>query len=314
MKTPLESDMAGLIKQFMDRTSNEALKSHTCACCALEIEASQILDTPLDSIPNRHLLEPTAPHPEHDIFNSMLLEPTSVDPLRKRANMYRDCYNSLEHEKIPALSLANNMWIGCLPSCLQLLTLVERLLIAKYLPTAYIMKLYPKQAGESHWDPSQLYSGFKGSVSTYALDPNLVASMIDGKILPVSPAILSAAVGVTFITPKGKTQFSLPKILHVRRRLIWEALRWLKEHNPLYKDIIISEERLELLPEDGIPVEIQAMVRHSTDIDSVIREHEGYVPSDMVDEVQEDVTPESKMTGERILLMFEIAYHWQILV
>ena len=254
------------------------------------------------------------PHAEHDIYNSLLLEPTGVDSLRNRANMCCDCYTSLEREKIPALSLANNMWIGRLPSCLQSLTLVERLLIAKYLPIAYIVKLYPKQAGAAHWDPGQLYSGFKGSVSTYALDPNLVASMIDGKILPVLPAVLSAAVGVTFITPKGKTQFSLPKILHVWRRVIREALRWLKEHNPLYKNIIISEERLEFLPEDGVPVEIQATVRHSTDIASVIREHEGYVPSETVDEVQEDVKPGSKTTGKRLLLMIESGDNWQILV
>ena len=45
----------------------------------------------------------------------------------------------------------------------------------------------------------------KGSVSTYALDPNLVASMVDGKVLPSPPTVLSAAVAVTFITPGGVT-------------------------------------------------------------------------------------------------------------
>ena len=37
---------------------------------------------------------------------------------------------------------------------------------------------------------------------------------------------------------------------------------------PLYKDIIISEERLQMIPEDGVPIEIQATTKHSTDIDS----------------------------------------------
>jgi hypothetical protein len=78
------------------------------------------------------------------------------------------------------LSLANNLWIGRVPSCLGRLNLVERLLIAKYYPSAYIFKLFPKQAGSAHWDHSQLYSGLKGNVSTYQLDPSQVANMIDG--------------------------------------------------------------------------------------------------------------------------------------
>jgi hypothetical protein len=163
------------------------------------------------------------------------------------------------------------MWIGRVPECLQILTLAERLLIAKFFPTAYIVKLYPKLTGAAHWDHSQLYSGLKGSVSTYALDPNLVNSMIDGKILPAPPIILSATIAVTFITPSGKPEFLLPKMLHVRRNIVREALLWLKAHNPLYNDIIISEERLQGLLENGIPNEIICTAKCSTDMESVVR-------------------------------------------
>jgi hypothetical protein len=184
------------------------------------------------------------------------------------------------------------MWIGEQPECLRSLTLVERLLIAKHLPTAYVVKLYPKQAGAAHWDSSQLYSGFKGCVSTYALDPKQVQSMVDGRLFPSPPFVLSATVAVTFITPAGKRAFSFPKALYARRRKIREALQWLNTNNPLYKDIIISEERLELIPEDGVPDEIWSTTRHSTDISSVIREHEEYVPSDAT----EDTNGQSNLT------------------
>jgi hypothetical protein len=167
------------------------------------------------------------------------------------------------------------------------LTLAERLLIAIHLPTAYIVKLYPKQAGREHWDPSQLYSGLKGCVSTYVLDPKLVASMVDGKILPAPPSVLSAAIAVTFITPSGKPQFHFPKVLYVRRQVVRDALLWLKENNAIYADIVISEERLQLLPEDGVPEEIRVVARHSSDVNSVIREHEGYVPSDHAEDTTE---------------------------
>ena len=297
MTTPSQSDKADITKEFIKRTGNEALKTYTCASCALEIEASKILNVPLGSIPNSHLLVPTTPHAEHDIYHNMLLEPTGVDVENDRADICHECYGSLERNQLPAFALANNMWIGRVPDCLKSLTLVERLLIAKFLPTAYIVKLYPKQAGAAYWDLSQLYSGLKGSVSTYFLDPKLVASMIDGRILPAPLTILSAAMAVTFITPAGKTQFPLPKILHVRRQMVREALEWLKANNLLYKDIVISKERLQLLPEDGVPKEIQSTARHSTDIESVICEHEGYTPSNDLEGAEESAAFTDELKG-----------------
>jgi len=55
---------------------------------------------------------------------------------------------------------------------------------------------------------------------------------------------------------------------------------WLKKNNPLYADIEISDERLEHLPEDAIPSELLHTVRYSSDIETVYREHDGYVPVD----------------------------------
>ena len=61
-------------------------------------------------------------------------------------------------------------------------------------------------------------------------------------------------------------------------------MEWLKANNPLYADIIISEEHFQAIPENGVPIEIQLTAKHSTDIDSVLREHEGYVPTDAMED------------------------------
>jgi hypothetical protein len=290
MQPTSESKMNSIISEFIERTGNDALKTEVCACCAREQEAYKTSKIRIDHIPNATLLKPPIPHPMHDLFNGILLEPHGINQDTQKANLCEDCYLDLDRNRVPALALANNMWIGQVPDCLASLTLVERLLIAKHFPTAYIVKLYPKQAGSSHWDSSQLYSGFKGTVSTYPLDPSLVQSMVDGNLLPAPPTILSATVAVTFITPTGKHEFALPKALYARRHKIREALQWLKENNPLYKDIIISEDRLQLIPEDDVPVEIRATTKHSTDIDTVIREHEGYVPLDATEETNGQTT------------------------
>ena len=216
MQSPLPSSMNNVIKEFIVRTGNEALKTYICACCALEMESSKITKIHIDHIPNSTLLIPSVHHAQHDLFDKLLLERKGIDQVTKVANLCYDCHLELERNRLPAFALANNMWISAIPDCLESLTLVKRLLIAKYFPTAYIVKLFPKQAGGTHWDSSQLYSGFKGCVSTYALDPKLVQSMIDGQLFPAPPIILSATVAVTFITPSGKPEFTFPKALYAR--------------------------------------------------------------------------------------------------
>jgi len=138
------------------------------------------------------------------------LEPAGIDLRTKQASFCEECLNRLKIGKLPPLALANNMWIGAVPLELSVLTLAECLLISMYFPTAYVFKLYPKHTGSASWDPSQLYDGMKGNVSTYPLDPALVADMIDGKLFPMPPKILCCTVAVTFITPSGQHMKGLP--------------------------------------------------------------------------------------------------------
>jgi hypothetical protein len=63
--------------------------------------------------------------------------------------------------------LANNLWIGDTSRDLSILTLPERMLIAKYFPSAYIVKLYPKKVGAHFWDRSQMHSSLRGNVATF---------------------------------------------------------------------------------------------------------------------------------------------------
>ena len=215
MKAPESSTMNNVIQEFINRTGNEAMKTSICACCTLETDGSKISRILIEHIPNSTLLIPSNPHPHHCLFNNLLLERRGIDEVTNTANLCDDCYIELERDRLPAFALANNMWIGEVPDCLETLTLVERLLIVKYFPTAYVVKLFPKQGG-THWDRTHLYSSFKGCVSTYLLDPKQVQSLVDGKLLPVSPVVLSATVAVTFITPSGKHEFAYPKTLYAR--------------------------------------------------------------------------------------------------
>jgi hypothetical protein len=52
----------------------------------------------------------------------------------------------------------NDMWVGDIPRELRDLMLLERTLIAKYFPVAYIIKLYPKLKGAKGWTKSQMHN------------------------------------------------------------------------------------------------------------------------------------------------------------
>ncbi len=70
----------------------------------------------------------------------------------------------------------------------------------------------------------------------------------------------------------------LPGIFHVRREHVLRALLWLKENNPLYHDIIISNDNLSNLPSSGVPSEILSTVRTSHDILGLAIEQDTYIP------------------------------------
>ena len=270
----------GIVSQFIDATSNGALKAVVCGSCARETSIDECQEILLKEIPNKHLLIPHVPHVAHELVDGLLLYGSTIELVSGMIQLCNGCRGQLKKNVRPCLSLGNGMWVGDIPRQLKNLTLPERLLLAKYYPSAYIVKLFPKQKNASTWDRSQLHSGLRGNVSTYRLDPRQIARLIDGTTFPPPARILSATIGITFVGPKGLRESTMPAMFRVRRWRVREALLWLKANNPLYLDIEISEEGLLALPEDGIPEELMMTARHSTDMRALESESENYVPTD----------------------------------
>lgn len=97
----------------------------------------------------------------------------------------------------PRLSLANNLWIGAVPSVPEELSIPEQLLVSHLYPQVFVFKLYPKVGflGNS----SQLQQAMRGSVSTYELDLPGITAMLEGSLMPRPPAILASLISVTVI-------------------------------------------------------------------------------------------------------------------
>jgi hypothetical protein len=195
---------------------------------------------------------------------------------------------NLHKNHLPQLALTNNMWIGDIPFELAVLTLPERVLIALNFPAAHIIKLFPLKKGAPSTN-----CALRGNVSTYRLDMDEIVDMVQGNIMPNPSQILASTIGVTIIGPKNVRERLMPGFLWVRRNWIRNVLCWLRSNNPLYADIIISEERLDTIASNGIPVEILNVTRYSDNVEEVERERAGYVPED--DEYDDELHMSSGM-------------------
>ncbi|KAG6915893.1 hypothetical protein DXG01_009395 [Tephrocybe rancida] len=182
------------------------------------------------------------------------------------------------------------MWIGGTPFELRSLTLPERLLIAWYFPAAHIVKLLPKVKGAHACGRTTMNSALRGTASTYRLDPKQmdpkqIATMIAGTIMPPPAAILASTIGAAFVGPNKLPDPMLPGIFLVHRGRVRRALEGLKDNNPIYSDIEISDGRLEELPECAVPDEILIGARYSADTAALDLEREGCAPMDEDEEM-----------------------------
>ena len=130
-------------------------------------------------------------------------------------------------------SQANNMNPGSVPECLQDLTQIEEMLIARASPIMYI---YKKQGGQR---------GYKGHVLNLSQD---VQSLLD----KLPPNINNLPILVLRRSGTNDTYADFT----VRRDKILNALIWLQKNNPFYKSIVIDHINIQQLPENGVPEEI----------------------------------------------------------
>jgi hypothetical protein len=107
---------------------------------------------------------------------------------------------------------------------------------------------------------------------------------LKGQRMPSPVATLASVIAITFVGRRKLPTDWLKKTFRVRRRVVFDALSWLQEHNPIYADIQIDGIRLQELPEDDVPQELLTIVRREEDDELAERERESYVDVDMVND------------------------------
>ena len=136
------------------------------------------------------------------------------------------CKSSLKKHKLPPFASVNNMHVPPVPSQLSCLNSMERRLISLIQP---FMKLIVLPYGQR---------ALKGQTVNFPINTGEVCSSL--------PRTLDNA-GIVLIAPprpgvSDSTETPVPQsYFSVRRPYVIRALQWLRQHNPLYRDIEIEE-------------------------------------------------------------------------
>ena len=282
MSIPSADEERKCYEAFYDATSNDSLLFLTCPICARkklvrEGDRSMLLSEP--SVVE--VLTGSTSRPEvKDVEKVVLRHLLQTDEGGISCWMCFDCIRALERHNLPKLSLANNLWVGEVPFELTGLSIPEQLLIARHYPRCYIFKLFPRDL-DVHVPPDQLYAGMAGNASLFELNTQEVVEMLIGQRMPSPVRTLSSVIAITFVCGKKLPMDWLKKTFRVRRMVVYDALVWLKHHNPVYGDICIDDGRLKELPEDDVPEELLMVVRQEYDDEVAVNKRESYLTTEL---------------------------------
>ena len=179
MALPTLDEERHCYEKFYDATSNDSLQLRTCPICArtkMEKEGERSLILSDSSVLEVLEKDDVGGNGEEVILCDFL----EIEDGGVCCWMCYECLRPLERRTMPKLSLANNLWIGDVPSQLMELTIPEQLLIARHYPHCYIFKFFPRDM-DVHLPLDQLYSGMAGNASLFELNTNDVVKMLKGQ-------------------------------------------------------------------------------------------------------------------------------------
>ncbi|KAK3931894.1 putative transcriptional regulator SLK1, partial [Frankliniella fusca] len=154
-------------------------------------------------------------------------EKTMVSNLNKIHHLNKKCQHS--PSECWKYSAENDMDPGEQPEELKGLTFIEEQVIARVHPIITVFKVKGHQYA------------YKGNVISFSQDVQEIANQLPHRVKD-----LNSVISIRFEQSSGTYHD-----FHIRQGRVRNALMWLKANNPLYSHIEISEENLQMLPQDG---------------------------------------------------------------
>ncbi|KAE8222309.1 hypothetical protein CF319_g4469 [Tilletia indica] len=266
------------------RAGTEIAVGTTCAVCARRSFSKDILfvNKPVlckrvnIATLNLHLLLIRDPHiiehhAHHFTFGHSGLDGCAldrsgvhVDGSSAEIDICKECQTCLTAStpRLPPLSLANDNIRGVLPEHLQDCTWLEERLCAKYLASAYVIRLYDMTSPGA---PEHRPRVMKGHACSFPL--NTLSTAVK---LPWTLEDSSALISCIVIGPRSPRIDDLRRIFRVRKKKVLDLLEYLRDNFQDYPQFKLDRPALDQLPDDDVP---ELLMRH------VVHEQSGNVPT-----------------------------------
>ncbi|KAF6741986.1 hypothetical protein DFP72DRAFT_831842, partial [Ephemerocybe angulata] len=233
-------DIAVVMKAYCKEISPHAVEeSGCCVCGQLSLrthlipfdEATYELDI-LEELGSTRL-ERTAGHEPVSNMKGPVLDVNLKD-------ICLSCHDCLKHGKRPTRALANHLWVGEVPECLQDLTLAECAMISRVRYNRCVVRVATGHA---------------------KMIANVVAFEHPSKKiyerLPMAQDELAEVLSIVYtgVEPPGDDDLKRTPVL-VRRHKIQNALEWLKLNHRDYIDLSIDYETLGTYALESVPIGI----------------------------------------------------------
>ncbi|KAE8248570.1 hypothetical protein A4X13_0g5554, partial [Tilletia indica] len=275
------------------------VKDITCRripACNLDLDILAVTDPHLLARPMHHFQygDPT--------LDGLALHAEGVHVKEAAADLdiCSECHNALTAtpQKLPALALANDNIRGYLPEDLQDITWLEERLCAKYLASAYIVRLYDLTAPGAEEERQRV---MKGHACSFPLNTVSTATKLPWAV-DGNAALLSCIV----IGPRKPRTKDLRNVFKVRRDKVRGLLLYLQAHCKGYPQFRIDDKALDSLPEDDVPELIMRHVMHEehNEVPSLFAKETAGLdvhPATLEDEEDEDPHPRTFLEHHGLL-------------
>ncbi|CAD7067792.1 unnamed protein product [Tilletia caries] len=258
-----ETQPAGVAMSIRDDSAANSFQRrkrlHGVVCRRVE---ATTLDLTILTIADPHIMERPAHHFEygHPSLDGLALhrEGVHVKDQIVEVDICGECHSAIHSvpAKLPALALANDNIRGFLPDDLQDVTWLEERLCAKYLASAYIVRLYDLTAPGA---PEERPRVMKGHACSFPLNTVSTAAKLPWPV-DGNAALLSCIV----IGPRKPRMNDLRNVFKVRRDKVKGLLLYLKDHCKGYPQVSVDDDALRSLPEDDVPELIMRHVQYQT--------------------------------------------------
>ncbi|KAE8251867.1 hypothetical protein A4X13_0g3812 [Tilletia indica] len=259
------------MQDFVDHT--DISMDATCAVCARRTFSKDLLFTKVDLRCERYIastlqldiLRVSDPHllslPRESFqYGDPALDGLALDsggihftPSGTTLDVCTECHTDLVKDTptLPALALANGNIRGKLPPHLQDCTWLEERLCARYLASAYIIRLFDWTAPCAEAERPRV---MKGHACAFPLNTVSTATKLPWAV-GEDGALLSCIV----IGPRKPRLQDLKNVFRVRRQKVQDLFNYLKAHCKDYPQFAVNEAALNSLPVDDVP---ELIMRH----------------------------------------------------